>query len=525
MIPKSNRSALTYSFLGLAVFVFMTAFTNSNAVASLNTNSVNKSNKPVNISAIVWISSPVMNADIERGADIILAAECRSKGAVITKVEFFDDNKIVGSVTKAPYEVTYHLTARKLNYKITARATDADGNSFMSSPVTCVAGSKVQHQYKFYDYAEKSATMQKDFRLCIPEGLTKVRGILVVTDWSNGDSRDCYKEAWYSEFLYLHGFAFLGATGTASHMEAFQMMQHVLIQMAKDSQHPEIATVPFVTTGFSSGGGFASYLLVHDPTRVIASVPVCARLNFTGVTPSSANLHTPACIISGEQENFEPVVLPVLEAYRPLGAMFGWMTVQGTGHGRVGQEVLAMPFLDAVTRLRYPSDGNMNKGSVPLKSIDPGKGWIGDNTTWKSVLTTIIPSKQFKGDAGSTSWLPSEDIAFIYRAYATYDKPLTITSPSPDLSSVQVWDPGSNITVVVDDTKFLQWTKLEFYDGAHRLGIITHGLPQFTAMNLTSGFHVFSVLGTDSHGIVRTSNPVLVVVRMPPIRNDRILLQ
>ena len=40
---------------------------------------------------------------------------------------------------------------------------------------------------------------------------------------------------------------------------------------------------------------------------------------------------------------------------------------------------------------------------------------------------------------------------------------------------------------------------------------------RFSATNLTPGYHVFSVLGTDSAGMLRSSDPVMVVVRkLPP---------
>ena len=35
-------------------------------------------------------------------------------------------------------------------------------------------------------------------------------------------------------------------------------------------------------------------------------------------------------------------------------------------------------------------------------------------------------------------------------------------------------------------------------------------------VKLTPGYHVFSVLGTDAAGTVRTSDPVMVIVRRPP---------
>lgn len=124
-------------------------------------------------------------------------------------------------------------------------------------------------------------------------------------------------------------------------------------------------------------------------------------------------------------------------------------------------------------------------------------------------------SSKFKGDLGHSSWLQNEDIAFIYRAYATHNNPLAITSPGPCGPGTPAVDPGSSVPITVDATKFPNWTKLEFYDGATKLGTITTAPAQFTATNLTPGYHVFSALGTDAQGNLRTSNPVLVVVRCP----------
>jgi hypothetical protein len=76
-------------------------------------------------------------------------------------------------------------------------------------------------------------------------------------------------------------------------------------------------------------------------------------------------------------------------------------------------------------------------------------------------------------------------------------------------------DPGSNVPIVVDASKFPNWKQLEFYDGAKKLGTVTAAPTQFTATNLTPGYHVFSVLGTDAVGDIRPSNPVMVVVRTP----------
>jgi hypothetical protein len=377
-----------------------------------------------------------------------------------------------------------------------------------------LALSAAPQQYETYDYAEPG----KQYCLVIPRGLKTVRGILVVCNYSGGDSRGYYTQNWYSEFMDLHGFAFLGSKGNNSHEESYQAFLRALKQFSIDSHHPELVNAPYATTGFSAGGGFASTLLTRDPDKVIASVPVGARINFDVFkapdAPTAAHLGVPTCLITGELENSARVVDPVFIPYRPQGALYSWLAVQGIGHEMRGQEVLAMPLLDAAVRLRYPADGDVRKGPIKLNSVDAAGGWVADNTTWKSGLTSIVPAKQFKGDLGHSSWLPTEDLAFIYRAYSTYDRPLTITSPPSGMpGGAQECDAGADVPIIVDASRFPDWKKLALYDGATKLGEITRGTPEFIAKSLTRGFHVFSVLGSDAKGDIRPSNPVLLVVR------------
>jgi hypothetical protein len=367
------------------------------------------------------------------------------------------------------------------------------------------------HRYKAYEYTEGDKTV----RLIIPDGLAVVRGILVVGPYAGADSRDYYQQVWYREFLHLHGFAFLGAQGFNSHAENVRVMQRALKELAADSKHPELVNAPYVATGFSAGGGFASRLLVERPNKVLASVIVGSRLNLTGITPTAAQRGTPACIINDEHEEngMAPVVEPVLAKQRPNGALWGWMAVPGGDHEFNGQEVLAMPILDAAVRLRYPTDGDVRRGQVKLRRVDPKTGWVADNTTWRSGLTKIAAAKDFQGDLTKSSWLLNQDVAFIYRAYSTADRPLKITSPGPMSAQGEVWDAGSSVVITVDDTRFAGWKKLELYDGAKKLIERTQGPAEFTVQRLQPGYHAFSVLGTDGNGDIRPSNPVLVVVR------------
>jgi hypothetical protein len=366
--------------------------------------------------------------------------------------------------------------------------------------------SDISRKSSSYDYTDGD----KSFRLIIPEDVQVMRGILVVGPYAGGDSRDLCREVWYREFMHLHGFAFLGAKGYYGH--DYKVLQNALKQLAADSRHPELVHAPYAATGFSAGGGFARRLLTEAPDRVIAVVIVGSTLKMTE-KPTATHLGTPVCVINGEKEDNGMAALlePVLAEHRPKGALWGWMAAPGIGHEIAGQAVLALPILDAAVRLRYPADGDVRKGPVKLKDVDPRSGWIADNTTWKDGLTAIAPAKDFKGTLGNSSWLLNEDVAFVYRALATYNRPLNITSPRTDRDQVQ--DAGSSVTVVVDDSRFAGWKKLELYDGAKKVGEIEKGPAEFTVKDLQAGYHAFSVLGTDGKGNIRTSNPVLVVVR------------
>lgn len=391
---------------------------------------------------------------------------------------------------------------------------------------TGAPGAPKRPGYKVYDQVIKTtppATGEHQFRLVVPDGLAVVRGILVVGPYSGGDSRDYHEQVWYREFLNLHGFAFLGAKHF--YMHDYAVMQTALKQFAADSKRPELVHAPYAATGFSAGGGYTRLLMKADPDKVIAGVVVGSTMKLRGELTDD-HRRVPMCIINGERERgpgegpgMAKHLEPVLAEHRPKGALWGWMAVQGVGHEFAGQEVLTMPILDAAVRLRYPADADVRKGPVKLKPVELGSGWVADNTTWTSRLTAITPAKQFKGDVAKSSWLLNEDVAFIYRAYATQDRPLKITSPDPMSAQNKVWDEGSSVIIRVDDTKFTGWKKLELYDGAKKVGELSGGPAQFTVKNLTAGYRAYSVLGTDGSGNIRPSNPVLVVVREAAVKS------
>lgn len=451
-----------------------------------------------------------------------------------------NDGIIIDSITPAtdtsPSESTPKnkpLVAESTNPKVVASIVQVGGD-----------------RYRVYDYDDQEA---RTYSVVIPEGIKTVRGLLVHGCMSGGDSRYDWKDCeYYRQFMHLHGFAYIGTTGTAGppegfsqrpvspeentakakHRAIFAAFEESIPVIAAAAGHPEMVQAPYAGVGFSAGGGNALNTMVFAPEKTIAAVSYCAPYLFKrrlDGPPGNAILSVPSIAITGEEEKFnEPLPIGVDPAagparidevfvpYRPKGATYAWLERQGRGHVYFEnrQDVLGMPFLDAAVRARYPKDGDVTNGPIKLIDLDPASGWIADNTSWKGGLTKIVPAKEFTGDLGHSSWLMNEDLAFIYRAYSTYNNPLTITSPGNCWPTMPAMEPGADVAITVDASGFRDWKTMAFFDGAKKLGEVSAGPPpRFTATDLTPGYHVFSILATDGDGNVRTADPKLVIVK------------
>lgn len=390
----------------------------------------------------------------------------------------------------------------------------------------------------------------KAYAVVIPEGLKTVRGLLLNASYLGQDTREDWIHCeYYRQFMHLHDFAFVGAANSdgghpenappltedsarGRHFRIFQGFQNSMKTVGIAAMHPELANAPYVSLGFSFGGGTSFNLMCFAPERTIATVSYASPYNFKRrviLPPGKALLHVPSISITGEEEHFNAPLPPgvdpaegparideVFVPYRPQGGEYAWLERQGIGHvyDENRQDVMGVPLLDAAVRARYPRDGDVTKGPIKLIDINPATGWIADNTSWKSGLTKIVPASEFNGDLGHSSWLLNEDLAFIYRAYSTYDKPLTITSPGNCWPTMAALEPGADVPITVDASQFRDWKTIACYDGAQKLSEVTAGSsPLFTATDLTPGFHVFSILATDGDGNVRTADPKLVIVK------------
>jgi hypothetical protein len=82
----------------------------------------------------VALTSPVDNAHITAGTDLVLTASAADSDGSISKVDFFADTNLVGTALNTPFAVTWgNVTSG--SYMLTARATDNLGSITVSAPV------------------------------------------------------------------------------------------------------------------------------------------------------------------------------------------------------------------------------------------------------------------------------------------------------------------------------------------------------------------------------------------------------
>ena len=71
--------------------------------------------------------------------------------------------------------------------------------------------------------------------------------------------------------------------------------------------------------------------------------------------------------------------------------------------------------------------------AFPSARLNEEDGWLADQSTWMSGLVKVASYAEYVGDKSTAGWLLNENMAQLYRAFATYDKPVSIQFPSSPL--------------------------------------------------------------------------------------------
>ena len=230
-----------------------------------------------------------------------------------------------------------------------------------------------------------------------------------------------------------------------------------LHDLAAQSGHAEVETVPWALWGHSGGGIWSDAMGTLHPERVLAiwmrsgsapmflSHPEFTRPEFPATydtIPMMVNpgvKEKPANKLQPGEPDTRPEVekmkgpwrgsLATFREVRAESGLIGFAPDPRTGHECGDSRYLAIPFLDACLAVRLPEKGSRDQ---TIKPMDTSKAWLanvlGDEAS---------PAAEFKGSVQDTVWLPNEAVA---KAWMEYVKTGAVgdTTPPPAPSDVRV---------------------------------------------------------------------------------------
>jgi dienelactone hydrolase len=366
-------------------------------------------------------------------------------------------------------------------------------------------------------------------RLWIPADAETVRGILIIGNGAGGDSTGAALNSIYQRFGDLHNFAVIG-TGLWSNFSSFSeisIWDNHLAALATASGHPELVHAPYAPIGLSNGGQMSYGFNALRPEKVIAFI-TNKGCCYNDRLPSDAALHTPGLLIAGELDTLvrRDSIRGLFDDNRPRGALWAWVEEENTGHARSDDEIV-LPFMAEAIRLRYPSGELPSATSgVSLRALNEEDGWLADQSTWMSGLAEVASYAGYLGDKSTAGWLLNENMAQLYRAFATYDKPVSIQFPSLPVLLGEFLSASLPVTlnVQINTAGIMDWSKVELFDYAQKVGeVLPGGAPSSTAIvpaTLSAGdVHALTALVTRADGITtRTTN--IVTVLTAPLQGD-----
>ncbi len=398
-------------------------------------------------------------------------------------------------------------------------------------------GGQVQYDGMYYDF--RAANGIQHIKMWVPPTDGPVRGVLFHGNPGGyGDTRNKARDPRLQQFAMRQGFGIIGVTsfpGRRVYTELAEVAIRAMDDWAALGVHPEIANLPMIARGSSNAGVTAYSMACFVPERMIAFTPNVGP-SYNPFPPPDEALIVPALMHIGPQDPFfrrgmERTRELFAEA-RPRGARWAWTAEKGKGHEIRHINDINMKYYEQIIGMRLPAGADASAGPVQLTTIPLEQGWLADPQSWDKGLTYIAPYAEYDRDRQAACWLPTADIAFLYRAMATHDNPLELSveglphHENPHESGVllqtmasPIVEPGSELTLVCDARAFPEWERIEFYHGAALMGQVEAGQdPRLTfTLEPQHATYAISALGYASDGTIRAATPVHFVVSDPAV--------
>jgi hypothetical protein len=331
------------------------------------------------------------------------------------------------------------------------------------------------------------------YTLWIPPGVTTLRGLIVHQHGCGEGScksgqTGAYDLHWQA-LAKKHGCALMGPSYEQPDKADCQMwcdprkgsdaaFQKSLSDLGGLSGHPELATVPWALWGHSGGGHWAGGMVLLHPDRIAAAwlrsgVPPIAPVEgkpapysiseAATAVPVMCNLGTKEGV-TDKEGRFAGVwggVEIFFKGMRAKNSLIGVAVDPFSSHDCGNQRYLAIPWLDACLTARLT-----DHEGVALKPMPAADSWLAPLEVGNPKPSAPLAAADFKGDLGTSVWLPNKTIAGAWQQYIT-DTAVTDTTPPPAPANLTVkgnelsWEAEADLEsglagfVIERDGKFL----------------------------------------------------------------------
>ena len=201
--------------------------------------------------------------------------------------------------------------------------------------------------------------------------------------------------------------ALIGTTTLIDAAASYETLLQALPEFGRQSEHPELATIPIFFVGHSMGGCTAyGFSRVHG-ARVAGFMTMKGACHNTG--PALAAAGVPGYFLIGgmdapyRKEN----ITAVFEAGRAAGAPWA-VSIDALGHDPIADLDLLFDWIDAVLAARLPATTG-----APLPAMTEADGWLGNRSSG-----AISTYGCYGSSRSSASWLPSRETALNWQRMA-----------------------------------------------------------------------------------------------------------
>ena len=480
----------------------------------------------------VALTAPAPNAIITLPASVTLTATAADANGTVAKVEFFQGTTLLGTSTTAPYAYTW-ASAPAGVYILTAKATDDEGASTTSSPVTVfvtAAGNTAPTVSLTAPTA--SATFLTPASITISADATDTGGGIYKVEFFQGTTLLA------TDFTAPYSYTWAGAP----------VGSYTLTARATD-------------TGGLTATSAAVSITVADPIVPVVSITAPASgtsltapasVTITATATDANSLITKVEFFQGTTKLGEDLTAPYAYTWANVGPGAYSLTAKATAadgyattSAAVALDVRAIPCVNTAANGEYRYEvytsgpdvtytfhplGATAGGNLAIIFIREGsigaypgytmvKNTAGDFTFTRPIASGVVTSFYFTYEVGAngpqhnTQNAPhSYTVGTVCSGGGPNNLPPTVSLTSPTASTAFTAPATINIAATAADADGTI-TKVEFYQGSIKLGEALIAPYTYAWTGVATGTYILTAVATDNSGTTTTSAAVTVQVR------------